>query len=129
MWPPPTECCRLAWLAVGGAGYRAPVRLLDRDDVDWRDRRLGGEQIVGGLVERFRYATLDVRLPSLLRGESVEDPVMGVVDPERVPGHGLIFGDRKFTAGPKELGEIFAFPSLASSVARNASVTPMIRPF
>src|SRR5579862_3187272 len=74
---------------------------LDRDDIHWRDRGPGRQQVARGLVEGFGYLACGMRLPSLLGGEGVEDAVMGVVDPERIPRQGPLLGNRKLAAGLK----------------------------
>jgi hypothetical protein len=77
--------------------------LLDGDDVHRPDGGVARKQLVGGLAERLGQRAGDVRLASVLAGEGIEDPVVGRIDPERVPGDCLLLGGRELAAGPEEL--------------------------
>ena len=61
--------------------------LLHRHHVDRTDVRCAGEQLVGHLAQRRRNLTIEMRLPARVVVEGVENPVRGVADLERVPGH------------------------------------------
>jgi hypothetical protein len=70
-----------------------PARLFDRDDVDQAYVGVLGQQIRSNLAQCGRDLAAQMRLPAVLVIECVENAVRGVVDPERVPGHGAGFGD------------------------------------
>src|SRR6476469_9613650 len=61
--------------------------LLHRHHVDRTDVRCTGEQLVGHLAQRRRNLTIEMRLPAGVVVEGVENPIRGVADLERVPGH------------------------------------------
>jgi hypothetical protein len=70
---------------------RAGVRalLLHRDDVDSPDVGFAGEQVIGELSESLRDLPVQLGIASRLGLEAVEDAVVGVIDLECVPGHGV----------------------------------------
>src|ERR1700754_221556 len=95
-----------------GCGAPPPRRLLHGEHVDRGDVRRRGQQVIAHLRQRFRDLTVDMGLPSLRRLEGVEDPVVGLVDLEGVPGHGPLLRQRQLAPRFEELAERLAFARL-----------------
>jgi hypothetical protein len=101
-------------------------RLLDGDDVERLNHRVARQQVAGDLAERLRDGPVDVRGPRVIGLERVKDPVAVLADLERVPGDRALLGDSELAPARRNSASSFAFPGLASSVARNPSLTPMM---
>src|SRR5271154_1996620 len=79
-----TARCWGAFCCLGLEPWRGSRdALLDGDHVDRLDVGLGGEQVASDLGHGFGYLAVDVGLAGVLRLESVEDAVVGVVELER----------------------------------------------
>src|SRR5436190_14742998 len=81
-------------------------RLLDRDQVDGLDLRVLGQKVAADLRKPLGDLAVDVGLPAVLVLEGVKDAVGGVVDLERVPGHGAFLGLCEAAALLKEGSEL-----------------------